>query len=196
LGIAVPRTTLLFIFLVDIDARSCYKEYIARRYGMFKKFIIAASLLGIATSGHAMGYDVSADNRRISQTSNVVVIDDFGTCIAASMELERTINRNNRYPYLSMPKGADGSAWANRLWADTKYGQLGSGSKLVFNPRNNKYYKFHCDWWNSPASLHQAPIFVEVLTIEQVQSEIDKDYAIYIDSKNQKSAAVDSILGM
>ena len=147
---------------------------------MFKKLIsfvaLCASVTGVA---QAKDYRLTANDLRISKDSTIIAITDVGVCFDAFSQLynydtRETIYKKYKtfYPHLRIPVDL----------TKLKFGF----APVMYNPKNNNYIHFQC----KPREM-----FAEILTIEQMQYEIDRAYAEYLIKEDAKNAEINRILG-
>ena len=164
---------------------------------MLKKLIVVASLFFIASPAYAEDYDLSADILRITKSSTVITIDDVSTCFETRKKLTDSLSGINKkyktyYPHLTIPNVDTTFNMESQDISTLDY-TLG---QILFNPANSKYYYFQCiPVFNTGKELGSKQMFAEVLTVEQVQAEIDRHYAAYLAKENKKSDIVSNILG-
>ena len=97
------------------------------------------------------------------------------------------------YPHLNIPV-VEKILYTRLESSDLRSLKFNLGN-ILYNPNNNTYMYFQCDPFLGRDIKWSQEMFVETLTIEQVQQEIDKAYSEYLTKKNARDSEVNRILG-
>jgi len=166
---------------------------------MFKKVIgLIAICVSMTSIAGAKDYRLTSEELRLSTNSTIESISDFKVCVDAQRQLRDIVSVNYKkykthYPHLNIPV-VEKPLYIRLESSDLMRLKFNLRS-ILYNPNNNTYMYFQCDSFLGGDTKWSQEKFVETLTIEQVQQEIDKAYSEYLTKKNARDSEVNRILG-